>query len=163
MGENESGSPWDELAQELGVEPSAESSERSQPPPTEIPAASTSDDADLAEPPRQSPSDWNALADSLGIEVTEPEPVEGHPTEEVHPTEFVELSADDSRSDEETASLEESEYDGSTDDPLPPLPSEVDQIMSDSDWGGDDNETTDDVSDEEEGTSISGGSRPQRF
>jgi hypothetical protein len=71
MDEKKPTSSWDDLIKQVGAEPAADALERKRPaiettfePPPEIDASAI----------KAKPSDWNALADTLGIEAREPEP-----------------------------------------------------------------------------------------
>jgi len=76
MDEKKPESAWDELVEELGVETEPAAAERHQPRPTDLPSASQSLDPDSPDSPvsapKSQPSDWNALAGSLGLEVPPP-------------------------------------------------------------------------------------------
>jgi len=171
MDENEpKKSPWGQLAQDLGAEPSSEAFQRSQPPAVEIPAAEATEQENDSEPPQQSPSDWNALANSLGLEV--PEPPQPEPAKEplkateASSAEEISISPESPSEDDgigtslEAAFSDEDGQDSA--DPLPPLPSEVDQIMSEGDWDSeedsDDDLADEDLADEDEEESGMSGS-----
>jgi len=149
--------PWGQLAEDLGAKPSTEAFERSQPPAVEIPAAeAASAQEDVSETPQQTPSDWNALAGSLGLEpsLSEPEPSPPEaktvpdPVKEVAARSTEEPSSSSKRpSEDDSCSLGIS--DEETADPLPPLPSEVDQIMSEGEW-------EDETSEDEAASGMSG-------
>ena len=161
MDDKESKTPWDELAQELGADPSSDAFERSQPPAVEIPAAEdSSTEEEHVEAFQQAPSDWGALADSLGLEVPEPEEPVDEPVEEAVevvaeslPQESATLSeseeASDSDDDEKESfdagfgigigddfgsDIDEDVSEQAISDSLPPLPDEVDEIMSEGGW-----------------------------
>jgi len=149
--------PWGQLAEDLGAKPSTEAFERNQPPAVEIPAAeAASAQEDVSEAPQQAPSDWNALAGSLGLEpsLSEPEPsppeakIVPDPVKEVAVSSTEEPSSSSKRPSEDD-SCSSSIADEEAADPLPPLPSEVDQIMSEGDW-------EDETSEEEASSGMSG-------
>ena len=190
MDDNDSKSPWDQLAQDLGTQPSSEAFQRSQPPSVEIPSAETpSDQEEASEMPHQLPSDWNALADSLGLDVpvpSQPEPSQPpvdsqtveetiaelaeEPTEESEQAVEIEASATQqpstgSESMRDDDSLGFGFVSEEADELLPPLPSEVDQIMSGGDWENEDNEDTvaDDHDDEEDNPGLSSDAAKNAF
>lgn len=70
--ENENASPWDSLIGELGVEVNPEALERKQPTPQKVPPIAA--ERHEVAPPVPAPSDWGALASSLGLEVPAEEP-----------------------------------------------------------------------------------------
>ena len=73
MDEKKPESAWDDLVEELGVDADPDAAERHQPQPTDLPSASQSLDPDKSiDVPKSQPSDWNALAGSLGLEVPPP-------------------------------------------------------------------------------------------
>ena len=73
MDSNEQKPAWESLVEDLGIRPAPEAFQRHQPPAVELPTsanvAETEPGADL---PQRAPSDWKALAGSLGVEI-EPE------------------------------------------------------------------------------------------
>ncbi len=138
MDDNKSKSPWDELADDLGAEPTADSFERKQPPATDIPTVASEAATDLPEPQKTSPSDWDALAGALGLEI------EDEPVAEVDEPNEVALEKPTARPP--AVKVEKPKADGFADgiahdpdtiDSMPPLPSEVDRVMSDPEWSDD--------------------------
>ncbi len=144
MDDNESKSGWDTLVQDLGADPLPEASRRHQPASTEAPPKSNPDEsAKSRATPQPAPSDWGGLADSLGIEVAEPElPAEKSRTESP-----IESTGSSTKSFE---AQDDRSADGDTDtvDELPPLLSEIDQAMSESAWENDDEADGDEEGDE---------------
>ena len=161
MDDNDKSNPWDALIEDLGAQPDESAFERHQPPPQEIPPTVEWSEADeVAEQSKAMPSDWNSLAESLGLEVEqlpEPEPAiqgsvahkteaEPEATEEAIVPELEEPICDLTAAEEdsyEAASTDEfggdlgeveSIDDESCDDELPPLPSQMDQALSDTAW-----------------------------
>ncbi len=172
MDDNKSKSSWGHLADELGAKPSSEAFERSQPPETEIP---TSEDPSTFDEPQQVASDWNALASDLGLEVpktsaseetpepvaeeaiVEPETPSASASEPPRATSGFGAGLIDEATDDETENaITDVVADEATDsavEALPPLPSEVDQIMSEGDWEDtldSDGESESDESDDDE-------------
>ncbi len=146
MDDKESKSPWDMLAQELGAQPVAEAFQRSQPPATEIPSSAPSG----AAPPSQSSGssgDWNALAGSLGLEITEPVAPDKKQTSDTAHERDAAFSDESVDIIDSTDAVDE-ELEG-TPDTLPPLPNEIDQVME-SDQG------TEAVAGDETDTGIAG-------
>ena len=81
MDDNDKSNAWDALIEDLGAEPDQSAFERHQPPPQELPP--TAEDrvsGDLPPVPQSEPSDWNALAETLGLEVEQT--LESETTEE---------------------------------------------------------------------------------
>jgi len=81
MDDNQKNAVWDDLLEDLGAKPDQTAYERHQPetqeiPPAVEPSASRDTQGDTQGEPQQSSSDWNALAETLGIEVEEPSPAE---------------------------------------------------------------------------------------
>ncbi|MEQ8837307.1 MAG: hypothetical protein RID07_10930, partial [Lacipirellulaceae bacterium] len=95
---SEEKSDWDDLAKELGVDPSAGQPDPPRPEPSPEPTPAR----ELPPPPEPQPGDWDALAGELGIEV--PEPVE---PAQVVPDEVLEESvAADTASEEVPPAVE---------------------------------------------------------
>lgn len=147
---------WENLADELGVEADAEAAERKQPEPVDLPSASKQDQSgETPEQPESSPSDWNALAESLGLEVPpqeEPEPEPVAAASEPDPESFtVTSAADDTEVDED----EEDEADfaeGIGFEELPELTSE-ENLLEDDFSAVEEDAETDDVEQADSGMS----------
>ncbi|MEM8943993.1 MAG: hypothetical protein AAGD11_02335 [Planctomycetota bacterium] len=173
MDENENKSSWDDLIQDLGAEPDEAAFDRKQPPPQEIPPSVEWSEDTEAEAAPSAPSDWNALAESLGLEAA-PEPVVSDPPAEEpeiapaassgeaekggEPGKDTVEAIDASGSEEaveDTDAVDEYSFGGSLaseepsdeqtneadvepalpeQDELPPLPSQMDQALSDTAW-----------------------------
>jgi len=145
--------PWGQLAEDLGAKPRSEAFERNQPPAVEIPAAEApSEGENVSEAPPQAPSNWNALAGSLGLEVPEPSPPIAKIVPE--PVEKVVVSSEPPSKDESDDSIDSDSIDSDLADSLPPLPSEVDQIMSEGDWEDEANEA--EANEAEDSSGMSG-------
>ncbi|MCA9230874.1 MAG: hypothetical protein KDA57_09495 [Planctomycetales bacterium] len=181
MDEKDKKSAWDDLAQELGAQPSSEAFERHQPPPVELtPADDLSSNDDAPSAPVVAGSDWNALANMLGIQVPAPTPpveeviASSKPAEQKPAQEPVErprsrrkqrsTTRAEAKPDEESLGLSPWEVDSEEEtlaETLPPLPSEVDQIMSEDAWDDEQDaaeaqDETVDESEEARSTGMSG-------
>ncbi len=134
---------WDELIDELGVEADSQALERHQPESTELSSASVSQGSDAPpDPPQSQPSDWNALASSLGVEV---------PQEAAAST----SQPEPSEPDEVCESVDESDAQNDVEE-LPSLPSEIDRAMDESDWDDDSEEISQDEDSSDSESGISG-------
>jgi len=189
-------SPWDKLLDDLGAQPDESAFERHQPSPQEIPptvewseAPEAESKAESAAETKASTNDWNSLAESLGLEVEEPaqiEPVKEQPVKEQNvapeaklepaesePAQNVEETLAGFAPPNQAAFLEEIDDDlDPSDDPsdaqdeLPPLPSQMDQALSETAWeeiseeesDNGEADATDKIDDEgdDEGDGISG-------
>jgi len=125
MDEKKPESAWDELVEDLGVEADPAATQRQQPQSTDLPSAQRSPEA---EPPRSQPSDWNALAGSLGLEVTPPSPApsDAQPRQDESPTKEPVAQEVELR-DEPPEAADDTE--GVSFDDLPELRSEFDKEL----------------------------------
>jgi hypothetical protein len=125
MDEKKPESAWDELVEDLGVDADPASTERHQPQSAELPSAVRSTDV---APPKSQPSDWNALAGSLGLEATAPSPAAHQSEPQQSEPSAPEPVADERAAEEESVEATQDSSNESLDD-LPELRSEFDKEL----------------------------------
>ncbi len=174
MDDNKKKSGWDSLIEDLGVQPEETAYERHQP---EEQTIESTDVQELAPTPEAKPGDWNALASTLGLEVDAVEPPAESKPPVTKPPKPVAAQTKKEKPTKESAQSESfggflaeeapkevpkkaTEAEVETED-LPPLPSQIDQALSESSWDdeSDDSpsaETSESAAEAESGDGISG-------